>query len=61
MSPEILRLSTTVRRACSAALLVGSTPGCVMKPHRAGHNLSRLAQVLAVRLHRVCPAARCNA
>ena len=40
VDPEILRLSTIPRSACSAALLVGFTPGCVMNPHSAGHTLS---------------------
>ena len=48
VGPEIFRLSTIPRRACSAALLVGCTSGRWMKVHRAGHSRSKLAQVLAV-------------
>lgn len=49
VGPLILRLSTTVRSACSAALLVGSTPGWRTKVHSETSCASRLAQVCAVR------------
>src|SRR3954467_15280461 len=43
-----LRQSTAGRIACSAALLVGSTPGTVTKVHNAGHSFSKAVQKFAV-------------
>ena len=51
VGPVILRLSTSVRMACSEELLVGGTSGSASKVHSAGSSLSSLAQVLAVRVH----------
>ena len=51
VGPEILRLSTMLRIACAAALLLGDRAGFVVKVHSADHNFRMLAQVLAVRVH----------
>ena len=61
VGPEILRLSTMLRSACSAALLVGTRAAFVVKVHSAGHNFRMLAQVLAVRVQRFCWAPLSNA
>jgi hypothetical protein len=47
-------LITRLRSACSAALLVGASAAWVVKLHSAGHSLTMLAQVLAVRVQRPC-------
>jgi len=51
VGPEILRLITSARMACSAELLVGGTSGLARKVHSKGSSLSSLAQLLAVRVH----------
>ena len=48
VGPEILRFRTTLRSACSAALLVGARAGLVVKVHNAGQSLRMLSQVRAV-------------
>ena len=57
---ESLRLITKPRNARSAALLVGGTAGFLRNCHSADSILSRLAQVLAVRVQALCAAPSCR-